>query len=69
MSTRKVIAQGSRARHGEQKRPREQKRVVVSFDDETFDQIRRRAVNENTSFAEQVRVLVEWGLMDEVNNA
>jgi hypothetical protein len=38
------------------------KRIVVSFDAETFDQIRSRAVAKNTSFAEQVRLLTEWGL-------
>lgn len=38
------------------------KRIVVSFDDETFDTIRARAVENGTSFAEQVRELVEWGL-------
>lgn len=39
-------------------------RVVVSFDEETFDQIRSRALAEHSSFAEQVRVLVEFGLED-----
>lgn len=39
-------------------------RIVVCFDDETFDQIRARAVRKNTSFAEQVRQLVEFGLID-----
>lgn len=38
------------------------RRVVVGFDQETFQVIRDRAVKENTSFAEQVRLLVEWGL-------
>jgi hypothetical protein len=38
------------------------KRVVCAFDDETFDQVRARAVRDQTSFAEQVRQLVEWGL-------
>ncbi len=38
------------------------KQSVVAFDIETFDQIRARAVSEGTSFAEQVRLLVEWGL-------
>jgi hypothetical protein len=32
------------------------------FDPETFEAIRTRAVREQTSFAEQVRTLVEWGL-------
>jgi hypothetical protein len=37
-------------------------RIVVSFDDETFAVIRKRAIQRGTSFAEQVRQLVEWGL-------
>lgn len=37
-------------------------RIVCSFDEETFQQIRARAVKQETSFAEQVRQLVEWGL-------
>lgn len=47
-------------------RPDDQQRltpqIVVRFDRETFDQIRGRAVAQHTSFAEQVRQLVEWGL-------
>lgn len=35
---------------------------VVRLDDETFGQIRERAIREGTSFAEQIRLLVEWGL-------
>ncbi|MCG8506197.1 MAG: hypothetical protein MI755_16455 [Sphingomonadales bacterium] len=38
--------------------------VVVAFDEETFDAIRQRAISEGTSFGEQVRTLVEWGLDD-----
>ncbi len=37
-------------------------RIVVSFDDETFATIRQRALDDGTSFAEQVRLLCEWGL-------
>lgn len=37
-------------------------RIVVSFDEETFSTVRKRAVIHKTSFAEQVRLLVEWGL-------
>lgn len=40
------------------------RRVVVSFDDETFDAIAARATAEQTSFAAIVRELVEWGLED-----
>lgn len=38
------------------------RRVVVSFDSETFAQVRRFAQSENCSFAEAVRLLVEFGL-------
>lgn len=40
-------------------------RIVVCFDDETFETIRQRAMAAETSFAEQVRLLVEWGLETE----
>lgn len=38
--------------------------TVVYFDEETFEEIRQRAEKQQTSFGEQVRLLVEWGLMD-----
>lgn len=41
---------------------RHQRRIVIGFDDETFAEIRQRAERERTSFGEQVRNLVEWGL-------
>lgn len=41
------------------------RRVVIAFDDETFATIRQRAIAAETSFAEQVRLLVEWGLETE----
>ena len=37
-------------------------RTVVSFDAETFDQIRQRAVREKQPVTRIVRELVEWGL-------
>jgi hypothetical protein len=37
-------------------------RLVVTFDDETFAEIRARAVKAGTSVAEQIRQLVEFGL-------
>jgi hypothetical protein len=36
--------------------------IAVTFDGDTFDAIRARAIREGTSFGEQVRTLVEWGL-------
>lgn len=38
--------------------------TICYFDEETFEQIRARAEKERTSFGEQVRLLVEWGLED-----
>lgn len=38
------------------------KRVAVTFDDETFNEVRSRALKAGTSFAEQARQLVEFGL-------
>jgi len=38
------------------------RQVVCRFDDEQFEDIQARATAENTSFAEQVRLLCEWGL-------
>lgn len=38
------------------------RRIVVLFPPDTFYLIRSRAIKENTSFAEQVRILTEWGL-------
>lgn len=37
---------------------------ICYFDDDTAEQIRARAIGYGTSFAEQVRLLVEWGLED-----
>jgi hypothetical protein len=36
--------------------------TVIGFDHETFATVRALAVKNGTSFAEQVRLLVEWGL-------
>ena len=36
--------------------------LVCYFEADTFDVLRARAVRENTSVAEQIRTLVEWGL-------
>lgn len=63
-------------RHNTQKKPpsagvsrghayRGMMRTVVAFDPETHESIRSRAIKEGTSFAEQVRVLIEWGLMND----
>ena len=39
-------------------------KVVCTFDDETFEQIRALALVEKTSLTVQIRQLVEFGLMD-----
>ena len=38
------------------------RRINVTLDNDMFDEIRARAVKEKTTFAEQVRLLCEWGL-------
>lgn len=40
------------------------RRVVVSFDDETFAAVRHEALRSGTSFAQAVRELVEIGLLE-----
>lgn len=41
------------------------KRIVIAFDDETFDEIAERALTHKRSFAAEVRDLVEIGLETE----
>lgn len=43
---------------------RKARRIFVSFDDETFDQIRGHALSQSLSFSGAVRELVEFGLID-----
>ena len=38
------------------------RRTMIAFNDDQFEEIRQRAVKEKTSFAEQVRLLCEWGI-------
>ena len=40
------------------------KRIVITFDDETFNQVQAIATRQQISFAEAVRQLVENGLPD-----
>ena len=37
-------------------------RVVIVFPDDMFRNVRARAIAKKTSFAEQARLLIEWGL-------
>ena len=39
--------------------------IVVHFPEDTFQEIRERALAEGTSWSEQARTLVEWGLESE----
>lgn len=50
-------------------RSKASKKVACLFDNETFAEIRALAVKENTSFAEQVRRVVEWGLLEKKDDA
>ena len=54
-----MIVRGHQHRH--------QRRIVVGFDPETFEQVRERAARAQRSFAEEARTLIEWGL--EADNA
>lgn len=40
----------------------DRRRIIIEFDNEMFDEIRQRAIKHHTTFAEQVRTLVQWGL-------
>lgn len=42
--------------------PGGKRQVVVTMDTDQFEEVRARAVTEGTSFAEQIRNLIEWGL-------
>jgi hypothetical protein len=53
---------GSVSRGGDGRDHGDLRRIVVAFPEETFADVRARAEKEGTSFAEQVRTLVEWGL-------
>lgn len=48
--------------HGSLRGQASGRRIVCIFPDDTFEEIRAIAIEEGTSFAEQVRTLVEWGL-------
>lgn len=37
-------------------------KVTIRLDEETFEELRKRALKNCTTFAEQVRLFVEWGL-------
>lgn len=41
-----------------------QRRIVVAFDPDTFEEVRRRAVKAKVSFGAAVRELVEFGLIE-----
>jgi hypothetical protein len=39
-----------------------QRQVVIKMYEDQFNEVRARAVAENTSLAEQIRLLIKWGL-------
>ena len=41
------------------------RQVVVKMDTSQFEEVRDRALREGTSLAEQIRLLIEWGLESE----
>jgi len=56
------VARGSTRRGASGEEYKCMRRCMVAFDDETFEEIRRLAIDSNTTFAKQVRQLVEVGL-------
>lgn len=44
------------------KRGRDRRQVVIQMDTSQFEEVRARAVAKGTSLAEQIRLLIEWGL-------
>ncbi len=56
-------ARGSTRAKGSVSRLRQQLRIAVGFEPESFEEIRLYAVRENISMAEAIRRLVEWGMM------
>ena len=55
-------ALGSRSKRRGVITPADVRHIKIQLDAETFDQVRSRAVSRRTSFAEQLRLLVEIGL-------
>ncbi len=47
----------------------ERRVFTVAFDTETIDQVRMLAAQSNVSVSEQIRTLVEWGLLDSTEAA
>ena len=43
-------------------------RIVCDLDEDTLDILRQRASKDNTSLAEQIRLMIEWGLMTEMGD-
>lgn len=57
------VANGTKV-HSRNKKPRNQRRTVVGFDHDTFEEIRDFAINNKITFSEAIRTLVVWGLED-----
>lgn len=54
-TSKRPVANGTRYANGKRS-------ANIFFDEETFLTLRTRAQCEGTSFSEQVRTLIEWGL-------
>jgi hypothetical protein len=61
----KNVGKGSKSRGDHRGEYGDMRRIIVAFPEETFALIQQRAAKEQSSFAEQVRTLVEWGLDSE----
>lgn len=57
-----MVAKGSTRRGASGKTYECMRRCMVAFDDETFEEIRQLAIKSKTTFAKQVRLLVEFGI-------
>lgn len=55
------LANGSRSHH-KSVHSRKQIRTMIGFDDLQFYEVRSLAERNKVSFAEQVRLLIEWGM-------
>lgn len=64
---RKTPAVGSKKRGGHRGEFGDARRVVILFPGEMFRDIRDRAAKKQTSFAEQARLLIEWGFEAEAS--
>lgn len=53
------------AAKGSRRTVADQRRIVISLDDDTFEEVATLAAKADRSFAAQARDLIEWGLLAE----